>query len=98
MYCPQCHVDNNHVIDSRFSEKMNSARRRRECDNCGFRFTTYEIASTDFDKIKDVIREDLKESFVRVLKKRLLFAIDYNIDITDMTSETYREINDNDAQ
>ena len=98
MYCPQCHADDNHVIDSRFSEKMNSARRRRECDNCGFRFTTYEIASTDFDKIKDIIKEDLKESFVRIFKKRVINALDYNIDITDLTSETYREINDNDAQ
>ena len=41
MKCPICNNDKTKVIDSRVSEK--STRRRRMCDGCGFRFTTYEM-------------------------------------------------------
>lgn len=41
MRCPFCHYEDTKVIDSRPSE--NKKRRRRECSNCGKRFTTYEI-------------------------------------------------------
>lgn len=98
MYCPQCHVDDNHVIDSRFSEKMNSARRRRECKYCGYRFTTYEIVGSDFDKIRDVLKEELKISFVNIIKKRVQMALDYDIDITELTTEPYREAKEQEIQ
>lgn len=42
MKCPFCAVDNTRVIDSRPADDNSSIRRRRECDNCGKRFTTYE--------------------------------------------------------
>ena len=42
MKCPFCAVDNTRVIDSRPADDNNSIRRRRECDACGRRFTTYE--------------------------------------------------------
>lgn len=42
MKCPYCGSDNNRVVDSRPVEENNSIRRRRVCDNCGKRFTTYE--------------------------------------------------------
>ncbi len=42
MRCPYCSQDINHVLDSRPVEETNSIRRRRICDNCGRRFTTYE--------------------------------------------------------
>lgn len=41
MKCPECGCEESKVIDSRPTE--NKVRRRRECINCGFRFTTYEI-------------------------------------------------------
>lgn len=42
MKCPYCNRDNTRVIDSRPAEENNSIRRRRACDECGKRFTTYE--------------------------------------------------------
>lgn len=42
MICPHCHHDGSHVIDSRPSEDGTFIRRRRECANCGYRFTTFE--------------------------------------------------------
>lgn len=42
MKCPFCGSDNTRVIDSRPVEDDNSIRRRRICDNCARRFTTYE--------------------------------------------------------
>ena len=42
MNCPSCSSPDSKVIDSRPSDKS-SIRRRRECLNCGKRFTTYEI-------------------------------------------------------
>ena len=41
MKCPECGCEESKVIDSRPTE--NKVRRRRECIQCGFRFTTYEI-------------------------------------------------------
>ena len=42
MKCPFCGADNTRVIDSRPAEESNSIRRRRQCDDCSKRFTTYE--------------------------------------------------------
>lgn len=41
MRCPVCQSDSK-VLDTRWIEEENSIRRRRECANCGKRFTTYE--------------------------------------------------------
>ena len=42
MRCPYCGHENTSVIDSRPAEDNNAIRRRRICDDCGKRFTTYE--------------------------------------------------------
>lgn len=42
MKCPFCENSDTRVIDSRPTEEGHAIRRRRECDNCGRRFTTYE--------------------------------------------------------
>jgi len=42
MRCPFCNQDNTRVVDSRPIEDSNAIRRRRMCDVCGRRFTTYE--------------------------------------------------------
>lgn len=42
MRCPYCGHENTRVIDSRPAEDNNAIRRRRICDDCGNRFTTYE--------------------------------------------------------
>ena len=46
MKCPFCSHENTRVIDSRPAEDNNSIRRRRVCDECGKRFTTYEKIET----------------------------------------------------
>ena len=42
MKCPKCKQSDTKVIDSRIIEDGFTIRRRRECPNCGYRFTTYE--------------------------------------------------------
>ena len=49
--CPKCGSENGHVVDSRPSEN-NTARRRRECNNCGFRFSTIEITIQEYKTMK----------------------------------------------
>ncbi len=46
MKCPFCSHENTSVIDSRPADDNNSIRRRRVCDECGKRFTTYEKIET----------------------------------------------------
>jgi len=46
MKCPFCNQDNTRVVDSRPADDNNSIRRRRECDECQKRFTTYEKIET----------------------------------------------------
>lgn len=46
MKCPFCGNDNTRVIDSRPADDNSSIRRRRMCDECGKRFTTYEKVET----------------------------------------------------
>ena len=42
MKCPYCRKENDKVIDSRSANEGEVIRRRRECEGCGKRFTTYE--------------------------------------------------------
>lgn len=46
MKCPYCNEDDTKVIDSRPADDNNSIRRRRQCERCGKRFTTYEKLET----------------------------------------------------
>ena len=46
MKCPFCSSENTRVIDSRPADDNNSIRRRRVCDDCDKRFTTYEKVET----------------------------------------------------
>ena len=46
MKCPFCNQDNTRVVDSRSADDNTGIRRRRMCDACGKRFTTYEKVET----------------------------------------------------
>ena len=46
MRCPYCNDENLKVIDSRPMDEDNAIRRRRQCENCGKRFTTFEKVET----------------------------------------------------
>lgn len=58
MKCPYCHVDNDRVLDSRASEDGCAIRRRRECNACKKRYTTYERVERSSIKVvkKDGVR------------------------------------------
>ena len=69
MRCPFCNQDNTRVVDSRPVEDTNSIRRRRLCDACGKRFTTYEKVETIPLTVikKDQNRESYKRSKIRMV-------------------------------
>lgn len=77
MKCPFCGDDNTRVIDSRPAEDNNSIRRRRQCDVCGKRFTTYEKVETvpmmiiKKDRTREAYdRSKLEKGLVRSCHKR----------------------------
>ncbi|CAM2743132.1 transcriptional regulator NrdR [Actinomyces slackii] len=55
MHCPFCHHDNSRVVDSRTAEDGASIRRRRQCQQCGRRFTTLETSSLSVRKRSGVV-------------------------------------------
>jgi transcriptional repressor NrdR len=61
--CPYCSDLNNRVIDSRLTREGQEIRRRRECDECGRRFTTRERVEELVPKI--VKRDERREEFNR---------------------------------
>ena len=63
MRCPYCHSTNNKVIDSRPSREANAIRRRRECQKCGRRFTTYEQVEETMPLI--VKKDGRREPYLR---------------------------------
>ena len=63
MQCPACQNTDSRVLESRSADSGRSVRRRRECLNCDFRFTTYErVETTPITVLK---RSGAKELFNR---------------------------------
>ncbi len=63
MKCPFCSAENTRVIDSRPAEDSNSIRRRRQCDQCSKRFTTYEKVETI--PLVVIKKENVREAYDR---------------------------------
>lgn len=63
MRCPYCESLDTRVIDSRPTEEGHAIRRRRECDGCGKRFTTYEKVEEVFFMV--VKKDGSREAFDR---------------------------------
>ena len=63
MKCPKCQRDNDKVLDSRSAREGAAIRRRRECLECGHRFTTYE--ELDGDDVIVVKRDGSRQPFSR---------------------------------
>ncbi len=51
MHCPFCKAIDTRVVDSRLAEDGTQVRRRRECEHCGNRFTTFERAQLSMPNI-----------------------------------------------
>lgn len=69
--CPECGHGHSWVIDSRESVEE-SIRRRRACDKCGHRFTTYERTEPVIDTLAEAKRErdELIEAMQHVIARR----------------------------
>jgi len=65
--CPKCKNDDDKVIETRISREGETIRRRRQCQNCNFRFTTYEtVIPADITVVKrDGRREEFKPEKLR---------------------------------
>ena len=63
MKCPFCQAQETKVIDSRPAEDNSSIRRRRQCEKCNKRFTTYEKLETI--PLMVIKKDDTRENFDR---------------------------------
>jgi transcriptional repressor NrdR len=77
MHCPFCVAVETRVVDSRLSHDGKKVRRRRECIECGARFTTYEVAELVMPRVvkrdgrREAFNEDkLRAGMLRALEKR----------------------------
>jgi len=66
MKCPDCNEIITKVIDSRLTEKGYTIRRRRECESCSHRFTTYEYVFP-----KKIVIKKKKINFINLVNKFL---------------------------
>ena len=97
MQCPKWHHNNSKVVDSRQADDGRTIRRRRECENCGFRFTTFErIEETPLLVIKkngtreEFNREKVLRGLVRSAEKRPV-TMDQMEKIVDQVERKIRE-------
>ncbi len=77
MRCPRCEGTSTRVIDSRDLDAGSTIRRRRECEACSYRFTTYErpegarllVVKRDGGR-EDFTREKVRAGLLKALQKR----------------------------
>ena len=77
MKCPACQHNGTRVVDSRPIDEMKSIRRRRECELCGYRFTTFEkveempliVVKKDGSR-EEFSREKVLRGLIRACEKR----------------------------
>ncbi len=96
MKCPFCSSEDTRVIDSRPAEDGSSIRRRRMCDECGKRFTTYEKVETIPLIVikKDQNREQYDRSkieagILRACHKRPISAADITKIVDELETEIF---------
>ena len=77
MHCNNCWYENTRVSDSRTSDNGRMIRRRRYCEKCGNRFTTYEkldvfniVVEKSWNRRERYDREKLEDSIIKATNKR----------------------------
>ena len=77
MKCPSCSIEDSKVVDSRPIQGGEGIRRRRECNACNFRYTTYEYVLENPVKVikksgerEEYDRAKLEKSFIIACEKR----------------------------
>ena len=98
MLCPKCRSLNNKVIDSRLSKNEVSIRRRRQCLDCDFRFSTIEeIMRSELQVVKrdgrreDFDRNKLINGLKKAVEKRPIERLQIEILISEVTAELNKE-------
>ena len=98
MLCPKCRSLNNKVIDSRLSKNEVSIRRRRQCLDCDFRFSTIEeIMRSELQVVKrdgrreDFDRNKLINGLKKAVEKRPTERLQIEILISEVTAELNKE-------
>ena len=96
MKCPFCGHENTRVIDSRPAEENNSIRRRRVCDECDERFTTYEKVETipliiikKDDNRETYDRSKIEAGVLRACHKRPISANQINRLVEEVETEIF---------
>lgn len=96
MKCPYCGVENTRVIDSRPADDGASIRRRRQCDDCNKRFTTYEKVETiplivikKDDNREPYDREKIQGGIIRSCHKRPVSANQISEMIEDIENQIF---------
>lgn len=96
MRCPFCSSDNTRVIDSRPADDNTSIRRRRMCDECGKRFTTYEKVETiplivikKDNNREQYNRAKIEDGVLRACHKRPVSAAQITKLIDDVETEIF---------
>ncbi len=96
MRCPYCNGENTRVVDSRPVDEDNSIRRRRVCDDCGRRFTTYEkVESIPLLVIKKdqtrekYNREKISDGVMRACHKRAVSVQEMNDLVNSVETEIF---------
>ncbi|PXV89373.1 transcriptional repressor NrdR [Lachnotalea glycerini] len=96
MKCPFCSKENTRVIDSRPADDNSSIRRRRLCDVCGKRFTTYEKVETiplivikKDNNREQYDRSKIEAGVLRACHKRPVSANEINKLIDEVENEIF---------
>ena len=83
MRCPKCQHNKSSVIDSRQAEDGNTIRRRRECDTCHTRFTTFErVEEVPLLVVKQFSRDKIFNGILMSAQKRPVSSEDIENAIT----------------
>lgn len=96
MKCPYCANADTKVVDSRLTDSNDSVRRRRECEKCSKRFTTYErieikpIAIIKKDNTREPFdRNKLMSGLIRACIKRNISAETLDLLVDDIENEIH---------
>jgi len=99
MVCPSCSHEDTKVIDSRVASDGLSIRRRRECESCAFRFSTYEqVEILDLHVIKrdgslqPYQREKVESGLHKALEKRPISSDDFRQLISEIEQEIQKKM------
>ena len=101
MKCMFCGAEDSKVVDSRAVEENNAIRRRRECLNCGKRFTTYEtVETTPIMVVKNNGERELfdiqkvKRGIIRACEKRPVTMHQIDSLVSEIEKKVYNRLDE----